>query len=404
MAPHTRQAALDRWQAFLPRAAAYGNRRGHVVPGHPNVSQLSPALRHRLVTEEELLASLLSSHPLAEIEKLAQQLLWRPYWKLWLEQHPSVWRHYRTRVAALQPAASRRLQAITSAHSGVAIMDHFVRELLETGWLHNHARLWFAGWWVHTERLPWELGAAFFEHHLLDADPAANTLSWRWVAGLHTRGKSYLVRRSNLEACLDPELLAQHAAGLELLDDTLAQPCPVPKEPAFPLEPAPAAAATPHALPENWGLWVHGDDLAIETHLPLANHQPRAVGAALCRPEGLSQARWDHLRACLLDGLTRAGTHFQCPAHAESGCDLASTLATWATQHALDSVITLRPNVGPLGDELPLVEKALHDRGITLVTLRRPFDTTLLPFAQTGFFGFYQKARSALGLAAVNAP
>ena len=97
-------------------------------------------------------------------------------------------------------------------------MDRFARELIATGYLHNHARMWWASFWVHVERLPWELGADFFFRHLLDADPASNTLSWRWVAGLQTRGKSYLVRRSNLRRFADPSLL-EDESGLERLDD-----------------------------------------------------------------------------------------------------------------------------------------------------------------------------------------
>jgi deoxyribodipyrimidine photo-lyase len=79
------------------------------------------------------------------------------------------------------------------------VIDYFVNELLNTGYLHNHARMWFAAWWVHEARLPWQCAAALFYRHLLDGDPASNTLSWRWVAGLQTPGKTSLARRSNLE-------------------------------------------------------------------------------------------------------------------------------------------------------------------------------------------------------------
>ena len=78
-------------------------------------------------------------------------------------------------------------------------MDRIARELIQTGYLHNHARMWWASFWIHAEGLPWELGADVFFRHLLDADPASNTLSWRWVAGLQTAGKTYLVRLSNLQ-------------------------------------------------------------------------------------------------------------------------------------------------------------------------------------------------------------
>ena len=78
--------------------------------------------------------------------------------------------------------------------TGIDGFDDWARELTATHWLHNHARMWFASIWIFTLRLPWALGADFFMRHLIDGDPASNTLSWRWVAGLHTRSKPYAAR------------------------------------------------------------------------------------------------------------------------------------------------------------------------------------------------------------------
>lgn len=402
MFPQSRDAALSQWQTFLPQAPAYGASRSLVVPGHPHVTRLSPAISRRLITEEELLTSLQQAHPLARVEKLAQEILWRPYWKGWLEHHPAVWSTYRTQVAALTPAHEARLANITAGRSGIAIMDYFIRELLESGWLHNHARLWVAAWWVHHERLPWELGAHFFLQHLLDADPASNTLSWRWVAGRHTRGKAYLVRRSNLEACLDPSLLAQHSAGLERLADEHAAAVPLPPEPDFPATAVNPLPSSPGPLDGRWGVWVHEEDLALETYPPLAGLRPQAVGSILSHSfrveQSVSDQRWDHLRACLRDGATRLATHFQCPADVEAAPQLAQGLADWAHARQLQTVVTLQPWVGPLADQLPAVIKALQSRGIRLVRLRRPFDALLLPHSTKGFFHFWKSAQKALAL------
>ena len=137
--------------------------------------------------------------PFSTVEKFVQELLWRSYWKAWLETHPEVWTDYKRQFASashtLLPEQTRRIRAIQMADSGIAVIDRFTRELLETGYLHNHARMWWASYWIHVEKLPWPLGADFFYRHLLDGDAASNTLSWRWVAGLQTRGKPYLVRR-----------------------------------------------------------------------------------------------------------------------------------------------------------------------------------------------------------------
>ena len=58
--------------------------------------------------------------------------------------------------------------------------------------------MWFASIWIHYFGLPWQLGAQLFYNHLLDADIASNTLSWRWVAGLQTSGKKYIANRENI--------------------------------------------------------------------------------------------------------------------------------------------------------------------------------------------------------------
>ncbi|MFM7805683.1 MAG: DNA photolyase, partial [Verrucomicrobiota bacterium] len=89
--PPTREAALARWREFLPVARRYGALRNQVVPGHPHVTRLSPAVRARLVSTEELVGSLLETHRFDAVEKLVQELVWRDYWKGWLELRPGVW-------------------------------------------------------------------------------------------------------------------------------------------------------------------------------------------------------------------------------------------------------------------------------------------------------------------------
>ncbi len=162
------------------------------------VSKLSPWIRHRLVTEQEVLARILGAHPTAETISFVQEVFWRSYFKGWLEQHPSVWDRYLVSLdIALENLGNDYSEAI-SGRTGIACFDHWCAELIQTGYLHNHARMWFASIWIFTLRLPWELGAAFFLIHLIDGDPASNTLSWRWVGGLHTKGKTYLASASNI--------------------------------------------------------------------------------------------------------------------------------------------------------------------------------------------------------------
>lgn len=395
--PNTRQEALARWREFLPLAPSYGSARNHVRPGHPHVSRVSPAVRVRLVTEDELAQEALAQHRFAAIEKLLQELDWRRYWKGWLEARPDVWRAYRARLArdtgTLSESERERVLALCEGRSGVGIMDAFARELVTTGYMHNHARMWFASFWIHVERLPWTLGAQFFYRHLLDADPASNTLSWRWVAGLQTRGKTYLVKRTNIEKYCDPALLADRR-GLHRLDDARVHAVRIEDDADLSPEPLVPLPACPEHLPEPYGLWIHGDDLAPE-HSELASLRPASVAAALSHrlveSFALSEGRFRHLKSALEDGLARATAHYGCEARLVAD-DLAPALATWAQRERLHAVVAHAPFVGPLGDCVPAIRAALADVGAKLVLVRRTSDDELLPLARAGFFGFWAKS------------
>ena len=205
----TRAAALARLEEFLPDAGRYAADRNFVRPGHPNISRLSPWVQKRLLLEEEVVAAARERWPFEAVEKFVQEVYWRTYWKGWLEQRPEAWSRWVEAVPRLRDALSAEqrstLEAALAGRTGIAGFDDWAKELVETGYLHNHARMWFASIWVFTLKLPWELGAAFFYEHLLDGDVASNTLSWRWVAGLQTPGKTYVARADNIAHYTDGE-------------------------------------------------------------------------------------------------------------------------------------------------------------------------------------------------------
>jgi len=387
--PTTRSEALARLEAFLPLAPAYGATRNHVVVGHENVSRLSPATRTRVLLEREILAASRARHETAAIEKFEQEVWWRLYWKGWLEQRPEIWAEYRRALNPLR--GCERAREVAAGESGIAILDHFTRELVTTGYLHNHARMWWASWWIHGEGLPWELGAHFFLQHLRDGDAASNTLSWRWVAGLHTRGKAYLVRRSNLERYVAPELLAEHTEGLEKLESVALRDLPW-EEPPPPLRLEPA---DPQPGPRT-GIWIHDEDLSVERS-PLSDLAPVALLATaptgLWEREEYSTNKRTFLREALADGAVRASGHFGLPCPIRENRDLAEALADWAVEERLDTVIALSPFTGPLADETPCIAAALGHRGVRLNLVRRPEDVAVMNRATGGFFGFWEKVR-----------
>jgi deoxyribodipyrimidine photo-lyase len=398
--PLTREAALLRWREFMRRVPGYGARRNFVGMTHDDVSRLSPAIRLGLITPEEIVRETLAAHDLRRVEKWVQEVCWRSYWKGWLEMRPQVWTSWRQRVRELRESLPKdviaRTQEVSEGRSGVAIMDRFANELRETGYLHNHARMWWASFWIHAEQLPWELGAEFFFQHLLDADPASNTLSWRWVAGLQTAGKTYLVRRSNLERYCESSMLAD-TTGMDRLEDGCVTPTIATDHADLtrhPLPELPTALSQPSG---RVGIWIHADDLCLETS-PLATMHPVSIATvtsdATYAHYGLSERRVLSIHTTLQDGLTRAGAHFQCPITMTDSRSTAEALQTWAECEKLDAIVAMSPHVGPVADALPAIRLSLN---VPLHLVRRPWDAQIFPAAKSGFFPFWEKTSRWLG-------
>ena len=156
---------------------------------HNNVSKLSPFLKRRFISEEEVLRIVLKNNEMKNIQKFIDEVFWRTYWRGWLETHPWVYSDYK----------SNKEDVIIPHKTGIECFDHWVEELIDTGYLHNHSRMWFASIWIFTLGFSWQSGAKFFEDNLLDFCPASNTLSWRWVAGIQTIGKPYIARAENVK-------------------------------------------------------------------------------------------------------------------------------------------------------------------------------------------------------------
>ncbi len=166
-----------------------------------NISCLSPYITHGIINEKEVIQKALSKFSFSKNEKFIQEVLWRTYWKGWLELRPNVWADYLIELNQIKNEF-RDNQDYIAAIEGTTKVDCFnewVKELKENNYLHNHTRMWFASIWIFTLELPWQLGAEFFMQHLYDGDTASNTLGWRWVAGVQTQGKHYLASEWNIK-------------------------------------------------------------------------------------------------------------------------------------------------------------------------------------------------------------
>lgn len=378
--------------AFTPlMGRLYANWRNsdHGPGRHTAVSVLSPYVRRRLVLESDLVAAALAAHGPENVEKFVQEVIWCGYFKGWLERRPQVWASYRTGLeddlAALD--RDRRLRRdVTRAmdgQTGLACFDAWAEELVETGYLHNHARMWFASIWIFTFGLPWRLGADFFYRHLLDGDAASNTLGWRWAAGLHTRGKPYPARADNIATFTSgrftplPSDLAEVTQGLDA-----TEPDGVP--PVLPLRPVtPPQPGVPTALlitdedcrVEDFGLAA----LDIRAAATLASshlRSPLAVAEHVLRFED----------AALADAARRAGGTFTSLLATDP-----DALTKWAAEAGATQIATAYVTTGPLRDWLDEAAPALTARGITLCEWRRDRDAAIWPHATAGFFKVKQQ-------------
>ncbi len=166
-----------------------------------NTSCLSPYVTHGLINEVEIINRSLKRFSFVKNEKFIQEVLWRVYWKGWLELRPNVWTDYLEELKDIKENFRNNkdyLDAI-EGKTNIECFNEWVNELKEFNYLHNHTRMWFASIWIFTLNLPWQLGAEFFMKHLFDGDAASNTLGWRWVAGIQTQGKNYLATEWNIK-------------------------------------------------------------------------------------------------------------------------------------------------------------------------------------------------------------
>ena len=195
----TRQEAVNRLNHFIDKEILnYNTKRNFDFGVHDrkNVSCLSPYVAHRLITEYEIIKKVLKKHPFQKVDKYIQEIFWRIYWKGWLELRPQVWSDFVDDIKGFEEDEVYKKAVL--GQTEIQCFDDWVKELKEYNYLHNHTRMWFASIWIFTLNLPWQKGAEFFMKHLFDGDAASNTLSWRWVAGLQTKGKHYIAQAWNI--------------------------------------------------------------------------------------------------------------------------------------------------------------------------------------------------------------
>ncbi len=391
--PPTRRAAAQRVAEFLPSAGRVYRASRSFDDGpdeRGNVSRLSPYLTRRMVLEEDIVRDVLSHHSFAEAEKFVQEICWRTYWKGWLALRPKLWADYTNELSKARAdlrsdsLARERYVRAAAGNTGVDCFDTWVSELIEHGYLRNHARMWFASIWIFTLKLPWVLGAELFYRLLLDADPATNTLSWRWVGGLHTRGKHYVATAENIN-----RFTRGRFNPIGQLNEN-----PLPKS-----DPRTYKAAIPTPLPDvpkgpSTGWLITLEDLSA-AYAPV--DRLTALSIAFLEPAS------DHLRSskvrqfnvmAVADAASHAEKRLGSPV--DSMPLGLSDVLRWASHSGVEQVVAMDAHVGETGEQLASLRDPLADIGIPLHTVRRPWDAEFYPHATRGFFPFKRQIPGVL--------
>ncbi len=183
------KAALRRWHEFQESALSdYDTARN--IPGMAGTSRLSPHLRWGEIHPRTILASLNDSKA---HEVFRKEIAWREFYADVLHHNPHTSReYYAPRFAKMRyEPATKKFQEWCDGKTGYPFVDAAMRQLIQTGWMHNRARMVVASFLTKDLHIEWQHGANFFMKYLIDNDVASNSHGWQWTAGCGTDASPY---------------------------------------------------------------------------------------------------------------------------------------------------------------------------------------------------------------------
>ena len=161
-----------------------------------SVTYLSPYFTHGVISTRDVFENIMQRYSLKQAEKLVFELGWRDFYQMAHRWHGEAM--FSDIRQAQEPVVSNKLpQAVLDATTGIEVIDAAITELYETGYMHNHARMWLASLTCNVAQVHWSEPAKWLYYHLLDGDLASNSLSWQWVAGSFSN-KKYYANQENL--------------------------------------------------------------------------------------------------------------------------------------------------------------------------------------------------------------
>lgn len=167
---------------------AYGPTRNYV---DGSVSYLSPYISRGVISTKFVYHQLMERgfHP-GSIMKFIQELAWRDYWQqVWIAKGEAINQDLKNTQA---PVITTDIStALVKGNTGITAIDQSIQQLYNTGYIHNHLRMYIASIACNIGQNHWNTPAQWMYYYLLDADWASNALSWQWVAGANSNKKYY---------------------------------------------------------------------------------------------------------------------------------------------------------------------------------------------------------------------
>ena len=185
-----------------------------------SVTRLSPYFRYGCLTLKEASDSARQRFG-PNAEKFVQELALRDYWRrVWYDMGDKIFSDIEDSKVPLGDGLLPDF--IRQGITGLPCMDGFIRDLMQTGYVHNHARKWFAAYLVHWLKVDWREAADWFENYLLDGDKASNHLSWQWIASRFSSkpyyfNKETLARHTGEKYCATCKINCPFDASMEIL-------------------------------------------------------------------------------------------------------------------------------------------------------------------------------------------
>ena len=203
---------LDLARAINP--AQYERTRNHI---NGDVTFLSPYVTHGILDLTELKDIALEKTSPEKAAKFISELEWREYFqRVWQAKGDEIFEDLRFPQSGVE--SEKLPQFLEQKNSGIQAVDDALSALLETGYMHNHARMWLAALVCNMAHFNWKNPALWLHYHLLDGDPASNMLSWQWVAG-SSRNKIYVMNQKNMNTFSGSKEISWLSVTYEEIED-----------------------------------------------------------------------------------------------------------------------------------------------------------------------------------------